>query len=112
MLVVLCLVEGAVVCETLAAGALLRRHGRLRAVLLPYAEVALTATTLIFMSVGLVFQLSMHRFAGRVGHVLLLGLLVLAVAGILHRWPVGVRALLHLGWLGSIVLLAVTKPGG
>jgi eukaryotic-like serine/threonine-protein kinase len=109
MFVVLCLAEVAAVCETLAAGALLRRHGRLRAVFLPYAEIAVPATTLIVLSIG-IFTLSLQRFTWRIGHVFLLGLLVLAITGILRRWPLGVRALLQLGWLGTLLLLGLTRP--
>jgi eukaryotic-like serine/threonine-protein kinase len=109
MFVVLCLAEVAAVCETLAAGALLRRHGRLRMVVLPYAEIAIPATTLIVLSIG-IFTLSLQRFTWRVGHLFLLGLLVLTITGILRKWPLGVRVLLQLGWLGSLIFLGLTRP--
>jgi hypothetical protein len=110
MLFVLVVAEVAVVWETVVAGALLRRHGRLRAVLLPYAEIALPATTLTVAIIGILFALYLGRFTGRVWHVLLLGLLVLTITGILRRWPWGARVLLHLGWLGGLFLLGLSRP--
>jgi hypothetical protein len=98
--------------ETLAASALLRRRGSVRAMLLPYAELIAPGFSLVVMSYGWVMALWFGLLPGRTW-VLLVGLLMtallpLAVTAVWRGWHWGLRLLLHAGWVGSMVLVRVS----
>jgi hypothetical protein len=94
------------VAETLAASILLRRLGRVRAVIWPYIELAVPGVLLIAELVGGSWRLFAGWFTGHGGQLLILlvalVLLVLAITAVLRGWHWLVRSFLHLGWLGSV----------
>jgi hypothetical protein len=112
---------GVALAETLAAGILLRRLGRWRAVIPRYIELAIPVVILVLVSLNGVQRLFAGWFTGHGGHLLtmLLALvfLVLAITAGLRGWHWLVRGLLHLGWLGSLILFTaiemarVQQPG-
>jgi hypothetical protein len=92
--------------QVMAAGPLLRRQGPFRAVLAPYFERSFPATFLF----NFLHQIPAERYFNqplRIWYLPLLGLLVLALTGVLRGWPWPVRLLLHAGWLASAVVVAV-----
>jgi hypothetical protein len=97
------------ICVTMAAGSLLRRHGRLRSVLLPYLEIALPVSILISMAFGSLFGSFFNRFTLRFWHLAMFVFLVLTIVSILRGWPWRIRLALQVGWIVSGVLLGVAK---
>jgi hypothetical protein len=98
--------------QVAAAGPLLRRLGVRPAVLLPYLERALPATTLIGWVLSLTVGLPLvGRFVDVRPFLIwappLCGLLALALTGALRNWPWPVRLVLHAGWLGYFGVLAM-----
>jgi hypothetical protein len=99
-----CLGAGVLLCvgETMAASLLLRRQGRVRAMLVPYLEVTFPGTTLFLFCFNLLFGLYAGAFVVGLPHLLLFGLLVLAIAGPLRGWPWLLRLLLQAGWVWAM----------
>src|SRR5262249_19036027 len=97
---------------TLVAGPLLRRHERTAAVVLPYLEVAGPGALLIFAAFGVVLTLSLGKFILRGGHMVAAVCLVLALTGVVRRWPWQVRLLFQAGWMLALVGLAIQKARG
>jgi predicted Ser/Thr protein kinase len=95
------------VVETPAAGALLRRRGRLRAVVGPYFEFAVPATFASILISGLPFWLTGPPSGKKLAALMLLPFLLPAAAGALRRWHWAVRALLHAAWIGGLVGVAM-----
>jgi hypothetical protein len=99
--------------ETLAAGILLRRLGSVRAMALPYVELAVPGALLVVAIHGVVFGLYIGRFVGHTGHllVLLFTLLfaALALTGVLGGWSWILRVGLHLGWLCGLCVVIMNK---
>jgi predicted Ser/Thr protein kinase len=108
--------------ETLAASILLGRLGQVRSMILPYIELVLPGEILVVGIVGGSLRLFAGWFTGHTGLLLALGLalvfLALTVTAVLRGWHWLVRGLLHLGWLGSLVVYAAMvmarfrQPGG
>ena len=90
------------VVETLAAGALLRRHARVRPMIGPYFELVLPAELAIVLAGAILFRLARDQLGQHLEYLLVLPLLVLALIGVLRRWHWLIRALLHASWLGAI----------
>src|SRR5262249_39839559 len=99
--------EAICVGGAVAGGPLLRRRGRIAAVVLPYLEVGVPGTFLISLAFGALFGLSVDRFTLLIWHPVLGLFLALAVAGALRRWPGRVRLLLQAGWVFALGMLAV-----
>jgi hypothetical protein len=99
------------VVETLAAGTLLRRHGRVRLMIGPYFELVLPATLAILLMGALLFRSARGQFDQYRWVLLVLPLLVLALTGVLRRWHWTLRALLHAGWLAALCAYVVMKLG-
>jgi hypothetical protein len=99
--------------ETLAAGSLLRRLGSVRAVLLPYLELAVPGAWLVVAIHGAIFGLYVGRFVGQTGHflTLLVTLLfaALALTGVLRGWSWALRVGLHLVWFCGLCLVIMNK---
>src|SRR5262249_47676591 len=90
---------------TLAAGALLRRRGRLRAVVAPYVEFAVPATLAFVCVTAIPLRLAFGLPVGQRAWLLLaLPFLVPAAAGVLRSWPWAVRVPLHAVWVGLFVV--------
>jgi serine/threonine protein kinase len=94
------------VAETLAAGVLLRRIGRVRAVIWPYLELAVPGALLIMALVSGGARLGVGWFAGHPAQLLMAILsvasLAAAVAAVLRGWHWPLRAALHAIWLASM----------
>jgi predicted Ser/Thr protein kinase len=95
---------------TLAAGALLRRRGRLRAVVGPYFEFAVPAALAILSVAPFPFWLAAGAVSGRrLLYLVPLPFLLAAAAGVLRRRHWALRVLLHAAWVGAfVVLLSLT----
>jgi hypothetical protein len=92
--------------QAMTAGPLIRRHGPRLAVLLPYFEVTFPATVLITFAFSAWVNLYFND-PPRIWHLLMFGLLVLALTATLRGWPWPVRLLLHAGWLFSAAMAGV-----
>lgn len=88
------------VMETLAAGILMRRHGRLRLMIGPYFELVIPATFLALLVCNLSIHFATDGLGQRVWMFAVLPLLVLAITGALRKWHWLLRAGLHATWLG------------
>jgi hypothetical protein len=100
--------------ETLAAGVLLRRRGRVRSVIGPYIELAVPGAVLVIPALtGGSLRLFGGWFTGHTGQLLIwllmVVLLVLAIAAVLRGWHWLVRGLLHLGWVGSLTVFIMIE---
>jgi hypothetical protein len=98
---------GAATIQVVAAGPLLREQRPWRAVILPYLEVALTATVVIGLALEALYT---QRYGNRpltIWYLPVFGLSVLALTGTLRGWPRPLRLSLHVGWLSSAVMLTV-----
>jgi hypothetical protein len=108
LLIILSVTVAVSLAETLAASTLLRRLGQWRSVILPYLELAVPGMLLIMELVAGPVRVLAGKFNGHPGQLLALGLangfLALAVTAVLRGWHWIVRSLLHLGWLGSLVV--------
>jgi hypothetical protein len=97
---------GVALAETLAASILLSRLGRWRAVIPRYIELAIPGVLLVAELIGGSWRLFVGWFNGHgeqlLAFLLALVLLVLAITAVLRGWHWLVRALLHVGWLGSL----------
>jgi len=87
------------VLETLAAGHLFRRHGRLRSMIGPYFEVVVPATILVTLGCNVSLHLAMDGLTQHIWLVPVLPLLALAIAGVLRGWHWLLRFGLHASWL-------------
>ena len=114
MLFVLGVYESICIVGTMAAGPLVRRHGRAGAVVLPYLEIVIPCTYLVV----LVFRILVSPLIDATIPIggwhligLLIGLLflVLAIVAALRRWPWFVRLLLQAGWVAVLVGLSVVN---
>jgi hypothetical protein len=99
------------VVETLAAGSLLRRHGRVRLIIVPYFELVLPVTLVILLVGVVLFRSARGQFDQYRGALLVLPLLALALTGVLRGWHWGLRAVLHAGWLAALCAYVMTKLG-
>jgi hypothetical protein len=97
--------------ETLAASALLRRRGSVRAMLLPYAELIAPGFVLVLLCYGLVLTVWFSMTPRQPWVVALLVvavvLLPLAVTAVWRGWHWGLRLPLHAGWFASMVVARV-----
>jgi hypothetical protein len=87
------------VVETLAAGSLLRRHGRVGRMIGPYFELVVPSMLLIIVGGAVAFRWAYDGLSRHGWLVPALPLLALAVVGVLRKWHWGLRALLHAAWL-------------
>jgi hypothetical protein len=102
--------EGLCVGGTMVAGPLLRQHGRLTAVVLPYLEVAVPGTALVALVLGVPFRLAVHsQFTTQAWHPVFAAFLALAVVAAFRHWPWFVRLLFQAGWVFAFVMLAVNR---
>jgi hypothetical protein len=92
------------VVETLAAGNLLRRHGRVRRMIGPYFELVIPVMLLILLGGAVAYRWSTDGLSRHGWLLPVLPLLALAVAGVLRKWHWMLRVLLHAAWL--VVLCA------
>jgi predicted Ser/Thr protein kinase len=108
------------VAQTLAAGPLLRRHARLRRMIVPYFELVLPAVLLIVLGIAFLFRWVLEEVSQYGGALLvpphraallLLPPLVLALTGVLRGWHWTLRALLHGGWLAALGAYLVMRFG-
>jgi hypothetical protein len=101
------------VTETVAASILLRRPGQARAVIRPYIELAIPGVVLCMALLGGSLRFFAGWFTGHTGQLLILVLalvlLVLAITAVLRVWHWFVRSLLHVGWLGTLILWAMME---
>jgi hypothetical protein len=108
---------------TVAAGGLLRRHKRVRAVLLPYMELAVPGSLFLIMSMNILYFCFLRHevYLGQTwmllvtaGVVLVILLpFALAVVGAWRGWHWSVRLLLHASWLAvafSDLVLTIMDP--
>jgi hypothetical protein len=109
MLTVLGIMGPIFVVETLAAGSLLRRHGRVRRVIGPYFELVLPATLSIVLAGGLLVRSARGQFDQNKGILLVLPFLALALTGVLRQWHGSLRALLHAAWLAAVCAAIAMK---
>jgi hypothetical protein len=109
MVIVLGLMGPMFVVETLAAGSLLRRHGRVRRMIGPYFELVLPATLSILLAGGLLYRSAWGQFDQYKGILLVLPFLALALTGVLRQWHGALRALLHVGWLAAVCAAIAMK---
>jgi hypothetical protein len=113
MLFVLGVYETICIVGTMAAGPLVRRHGRAGAVVLPYLEIVIPCTYLVL----LVWRLLLGPWGPAINIVggwqliviifLVLAIMVLAIVAALRRWPWFVRLLLQAGWLSILIMATV-----
>jgi hypothetical protein len=103
--------------ETLVAGRLLRRHGQVRSVILPYCEMAVpVAFTLWYLQTFLIWFSFAPSVEGKWQY--LIRALTAAVAplpalvGVWREWPWLLRVFLHAGWLLVILWTvgSLTRP--
>lgn len=105
MLSVLWLVGLPSAAWALAAGALLRRRGCLRAIIAAYFEFAVPATLAFVCVTAIPLRLAVGLHVGqRAWFLLSLPFLVPAAAGVLRRWHWAVRVPLHAVWVGLFVV--------
>jgi hypothetical protein len=94
--------------ETMAASVLLRRLGRVRAVLAVYLELAVPGTLLIMALFSSSVRYSVGWFTGHatllVSSIATLFFLAAAVTAVLRGWHWLVRVMLHMAWLVSLYL--------
>src|SRR5262249_22319928 len=83
------------VVETLAAGDLLRRHGRVRRMIGPYFELVIPVMLLILLGGAVAYRGATDGLSRHGWLVPVLPLLALAVTGVLRKWHWLPRALLH-----------------
>jgi len=95
------------IIETLAAGMLLRRHGRVSAAIGPYIELAIPVALAVVFASSILLRLITVGLGERVWHLYMLPMLLLALAGVLRRWPLLVRALLHAAWITSLLVFGL-----
>jgi hypothetical protein len=94
---------------TAAAGMLLRRHGQIRAIIVPYIELVIPLTLALICSNGLAFNFAIGRWIGWEYYLVPTVLLSIATVATLMRWHWLVRAVFHMAWLTSIYVF-VTRP--
>ena len=92
--------------ETLAAGMLLRRHGQIRSTIGPYAELVIPSILAVVFSGSVMFRLATVGLGERRWHLFAVPFLLLAVGGVLRKWPWHVRALLHATWFVALCIFA------
>jgi hypothetical protein len=101
------------VSETVVASILLRRAGQGRAVIRPYIELAIPGVVFCIALLGGFLRVLVGWFAGHTAQLLvlllMLSLLVLAMTAVLRGWHWLVRSLLHVGWLGTLILWAMKE---
>jgi hypothetical protein len=109
MLTVLVFLASVCVVEVLAAGMLLRRHGRVRAMIVPYLELAVPCTLAVVIGLANFFRLvgGSVRPQGFLFFVTMTPALALTITGALRRWPWPVRTLLHAGWVALLSGLVI-----
>jgi hypothetical protein len=90
------------IVEMLAAGALLRRHVRVRRMIGPYLELVLPATLVILLAGAVIFRFARDQLSQHSWYLLVLPLVALALTGVLRRWHWTLRALLHAGWVSAL----------
>jgi hypothetical protein len=91
MLIVVIYAELGCVCTTIAAGALMRRYGKLRAALLPYLEVAVVTSALTGLLFAILLYICTPSTTGEQYRDFLLILAFwLALFGILLTWKKGI----------------------
>jgi serine/threonine protein kinase len=95
------------VIETLAAGKLLRRHGRVSLTVWPYFELVVPATMAVNLLTRAGARLAAFGFQRQFWYLLLLPLVALALTAVLRRWHWLVRAILHVVWVSAFVYLAI-----
>jgi hypothetical protein len=99
MLAVLGLIGLIFVVETMTAGNLLRRHGRLRSMIGPYFEVVIPAAILVTLVCNVSVHLALDGLTRHIWLVPVLPLLALAITGVLRGWHWLLRVVLHASWL-------------
>jgi Protein kinase domain len=95
------------IIETLAAGMLLRRHGRLSAAIGPYIELVIPIALAIVFSSSVLFRLATVGLNERAWHLFMVPVLLLAITGVLRRWPWRLRTLLHAAWVASLCVFGL-----
>ena len=95
------------IIETLAAGMLLRRHGRLSAAIGPYIELVIPIALAIVFSSSVLFRLATGGLNERAWHLFMVPVLLLAITGVLRRWPWRLRTLLHAAWVASLCVFGL-----
>jgi hypothetical protein len=111
MLYILGVSESICIAGTVAAGPLVRRHGRSLAVLLPCLELVFPCTLLVGLAFSVPFTLFLNRVNLEIWHAVLALFLVLALVATLRRSPWYIRLLMHAGWLFAMIMLAVPRGG-
>jgi len=87
------------VIGTSVAGTLVRRHGRLRSAIVPYAELGIPSILTVVYANGLLFQFLIGIASSWKYLLPLTVLLATASIGVLRRWHWLVRTVLHIAWL-------------
>jgi hypothetical protein len=109
MLYILGLSVSICVAGTMAAGPLVRRHGRSLAVILPCLEIGFPCTLLIGLAFGVPFTIFLNRVTVEIWHAVLALFLMLALVATLRRSPWYIRMLMQAGWLFAMIVLAVHR---
>jgi hypothetical protein len=93
-------------CEAVAAGALLRRRGRVRSILVPYAEMVGPGVVGVYAVIVLAVNLLAQRDTFRpITWGTVLALAVAALIAAARRWPAAGRLVLHAAWLLTLAAI-------
>jgi hypothetical protein len=109
---VVALVGVVFVMQTRVAGSLLRRHGRVRRIIVPYFEIVIPAGLIIVVVIAIFARIVMgYPFSHYGKGFILVPPLVIAIAGVLRNWHLLLRLALHVVWLGIMVAIVVLQLG-
>jgi hypothetical protein len=91
--------------QTVVAGALLRRSGHVRGMIVRYAELSVLV---VLLGAGTIRRLAGIVLGGgdvpMAAYLLLCGLMLLALVGALRGWPWPLRLVLHAAWVAAALL--------
>jgi hypothetical protein len=104
--------SGVGVGGALAAGVVVRRHGRRPIVLLFYAELALPAVILVGLTFHVVLLLVVQDFVTLLWAPPLFACMVLAIVAALRRWHWLVRVALQAAWMAAACLVLMRASAG
>ncbi len=96
------------VIETLVAGMLFRRKGRLSGMFGAYFELITPTLVAITFASNALFWLGASDLSRQGWFVFTIPLLLLAIGGVLKAWDWRMRALLHMLWITSVCAFAIT----
>ena len=95
------------IVETMTAGMLVRRHGRVRAAIVPYIEVTVPVILTMICANSVFVRVLTSGPTTYTWRLFLLPLPLLAILGVVKGWPWPVRLLLHAGWITSVYVFGL-----